>query len=759
MSLSDATTTFSKSFDASSQRSTPASTSLTSTYPNFDAYMRKTYPNALTGKFTPLPVSRRRHSKSNCKYICLLCNHWSSGNRTHANEHLIKVHFPHASKPDLKQPSITSVFNTMSSTTSLRHSFDKQRYKEGVVGLLTRRRVPFSLLEWEEFKDICLACNPDIEDLLISSRRQAIRLVLLNYQFYRCQIKKLLQEAAGPIHLSTDLWTSPHRHAMLAICAQWVDKDYTLRKALIGLPECKHDHSREHQAELIFDYIQDYDIKHNLGCHTSDNASSNDTCVISLQKRLSRAGVNWDATRNRMRCLGHVINLSLQAFLFAKSKKALQAAIDTTIEAVDGNINDATLESFARALARSNARSQASQLSQAKAKRNARSKRESTASIKDFGGIETLPTLQKLHKLAVWIKNSSLHSNLWDEAVGLRLGINNATRWSSWFTLIGKALKKQTQIKAFMSDREQLLQDIKLTTDDWELLGKAHAFLQPFAGLTLVGEGEKSSISQVLSAMDALLKHYEQEKEIYSNPKTQDSKMLHSIDMGWFLLDKYYHKTDEAPIYAAALLLDPMNRAAYLWQNWPNSWVEPAIASASKLFKNSYKHTPSIDVENSSSEPPSKRPRNKLDGLKDSLKVKRVAMNNGDDFRSFVEGEPIEIGDYTPLEWWCRPEQRARYPQLSKMAIAILSISPESAEAERAFSGARRTCSWDRLRLRPQKVEIIESLGSWIREGLIKPTHLNGLGLPIEPEGVEEDEAEECTSDDDMEVITFLDTL
>ena len=198
-----------------------------------------------------------------------------------------------------------------------------------------------------------------------------------------------------------------------------------------------------------------------------------------------------------------------------------------------------------------------------------------------------MPTLQKLHKLAVWVRSSSLHSNLWDEAVGLRLGIDNATRWSSWFVLIGKALKKQTQIKAFMSDREQLLQDIKLTTDDWELLGKAHAFLQPFAGLTLVGEGEKSSISQVLSAMDVLLKHYEQEKEIYFNPKIQDSKMLHSINMGWFLLDKYHHKIDEALIYAVVLLFDPMNRAAYLWQNWLNSWVEPAIASRTASSPNS----------------------------------------------------------------------------------------------------------------------------------------------------------------------------
>ena len=144
-----------------------------------------------------------------------------------------------------------------------------------------------------------------------------------------------------------------------------------------------------------------FEIKHNLGCYTSDNASSNDTCVISLKEWLSTAGVNWDATRNHVWCSGHVINLSLQAFLFTKSKETLQAAIDAMIEAIDGDINNATLKNFAKTLTGFNVRLQASQLSQAKTKRNACNKRESTVSIKDYGSIKTLPTLQKLHKLAV----------------------------------------------------------------------------------------------------------------------------------------------------------------------------------------------------------------------------------------------------------------------------------------------------------------------------------------------------------------------
>jgi hypothetical protein len=653
----------------------------------------------------------------------------------------------------------------MNTTTLLRNSFNKQRYSEALVGLFARRRVPFSAIEWKEVKELCLACNPELEDLLSSSRQSAVRLLEANYSLYRGQIKGLLHEAVGPIHVSTDLWTSPHRHALLAICAQWVDQDYELRKALIALPECRHDHSGEHQAKLIFDCLQDYDITPNLGCHTSDNASSNDSCVRSLERRLAEVGINWEAATHRVRCLGHIINLSLQAFLFASSKEALQAAIEATIEAAGGDLDEDTLESFAQALAsqaaRSRAKSQPSQPSQPsqlsqpaqpKAKRQKRSRRASTASIEDFGGIETLPTLQKLHKLAVWVRSSSLHSDLWEAAVGLRLGIDNATRWSSWFKLIDNALKRQTQIKAFMVDNELALEDIKLTTDDWSLLHKAHDFLQPFDGLTRYAEGDASSISQVLRAMDALLKHYERHQAYYSTTKTRDEKMLHSIEMGWFLLDKYYQKTDEAPIYAAALLLDPRRRAAYLKQNWPTAWYQPSLDRANKIYEDDYKH----DVDRPSSRsPPSKRPNNPLDNLFDSLEVRGRAGNKGHDFMSFVESDPIDIGSLTPLQWWCKAEQRQRYPQLSSMAIAILSIPPESAEPERVFSGARRTCSWERSRLKTQKIEVLECLGSWLREGLIRPNCLNTTELSTEGGN----EAVYSDSDVEVEISAFIDAL
>lgn len=93
-----------------------------------------------------------------------------------------------------------------------------------------------------------------------------------------------------------------------------------------------------------------------------------------------------------------------------------------------------------------------------------------------------------------------------------------------------------------------------------------------------------------------------------------------------------------------------------------------------------------------------------------------------DDFDIFIMKMPIVL-NCTPLEWWCHPDQRRSYPRLSRMAIDILSVPAESAEPERSFSGARRTCSWDRLRITCENIERVECMGSWLREGLITPAY------------------------------------
>lgn len=176
----------------------------------------------------------------------------------------------------------------------MRNAFNQQAYIDAIVSLVTRRRVAFSMVEWDKLKDLALACNPAIKDSLITSRRTVMRYISANYKLYAAQLAQSIQSAVSMIHISSDLWTSPHRHGMLAVCGQWVNQDYKLRKALLGLLECQKDHSGERQAGLIANVLKRFEIQQ-IGYHTGDNASSNNTCLEALSKKLfHERGVSQD---------------------------------------------------------------------------------------------------------------------------------------------------------------------------------------------------------------------------------------------------------------------------------------------------------------------------------------------------------------------------------------------------------------------------------------------------------------------------------
>jgi hypothetical protein len=186
--------------------------------------------------------SRKRRSDRHIVYTCTICPDWSNGNRRAANDHVWSRHPPRDTPsssstptPPARQSMLSSMWTPTASADAMRNAFDPQRYREAIVGLLTSRRVPFSAVEWDEMRELALACNPHISDKLITSRRKGVQAIVANYDLYSNQIKSSLATACSPIHIATDRWTSPHRHAMLAVCAQWVDKDYKLQKALLGL--------------------------------------------------------------------------------------------------------------------------------------------------------------------------------------------------------------------------------------------------------------------------------------------------------------------------------------------------------------------------------------------------------------------------------------------------------------------------------------------------------------------------------------------
>ncbi|KAG7403230.1 putative AC transposase [Fusarium oxysporum f. sp. rapae] len=610
----------------------------------------------------------------------------------------------------------------------LREAYDRPRHLQALLTLCARRKLPLNAIEWPELHDLLLSANPEISDLAQFSRRTFTRALVLNYERYRQILQNNIQEAIGDVHISTDMWTSPARKAYLCICVRWISQDYQFKHGMLALPQVLFSHSGEIQAAIILRTLKSFGITTKLGYHTGDNATSNDTLLIELSRSLRlEFGIDYDPTTHRIRCLDHILNLALQAFLLATSKEALKAALAAIEETEDTDPYELFSAYLDVPVVEDNPASIRAHEQAQRRGGNVKAKH------KGFEGWGATTALQKLHNLAVWLRNSSIHHDRWIEAVGITLGIDNDTRWSSWYHLIKRTTRKEREIKDFI-DKHPECDNFRLNGVEWDTLKRTERFLSVFASGTLWVEGSEASLSQSLTLMDAILTFFEDQKVLYKSGPEKDLRMVHSIEMGWFILDKYYALVESTPVYAAAMLLDPSKRKHYLLQNWPEEWHQNTIDAAYSIWQKEYAHLPheslsaaaaaaDIDTFHPSSK---KRVENELDRLKRRLRVQPTSQEDEDMFMAFIEDKTIDLDalKITPLQWWLVPEQRRRYPRLHRMAINILSIAPSSAEPEQQFSGARRTQSWDRLRLSPENLQRLECMGNWFARKLISSEEL-----------------------------------
>jgi len=174
-----------------------------------------------------------------------------------------------------------------------------------------------------------------------------------------------------------------------------------------------------------------------------------------------------------------------------------------------------------------------------------------------------------------------------------------------------------------------------------------------------------------------------------------DKDFVSRIKKGCQVFDKYYNKTDISPLYAAALVLHPMRRTAYIKANWKDKWAKVALRKVKELWE-VYREQAPTSLSPLHSRLPQQLPK-ELD------EFDRIAQNLGkytrpasqDENQDYASGEPCDIGKVPALTWWCQDQQRKRWPRLSYMAMDILSIPAMSDEPERVFSGARRTITWE----------------------------------------------------------------
>jgi hypothetical protein len=145
--------------------------------------------------------------------------------------------------------------------------------------------------------------------------------IMNDFKQRKKDIKRQLQESKSSIHLSFNLWTSPNHFTIVGIIAHFMNIQYKIESVLLGLRRLYNSHSGENVAGAIVSVIDKYEIAENIEYMMLDNTSLNDTCVEEILRQLD---INDTKEQRRLRCLGHIINLTAKTFLFGLNANAFE---------------------------------------------------------------------------------------------------------------------------------------------------------------------------------------------------------------------------------------------------------------------------------------------------------------------------------------------------------------------------------------------------------------------------------------------------
>ncbi|KAL9575843.1 hypothetical protein ACKAV7_000006 [Fusarium commune] len=208
---------------------------------------------------------------------------------------------------------------------------------KGTDATSAHKHLPLNFVTWPEYHALLAATNPAVQEFLTDSGITLAGDLTKAYDAHRESVKKWLERARSLVHISMDIWSSPQRKTYIAIHAQLVDETCKPLKTLLGLPNLRRAHAGAAMTPHLMKIIRQYRLAHRIGYFTGDNDAKNDACLRQLAVELSREyDVTIDPVSSRTRCAGHIIILSLQAFLLATSEHALQAAIEAAQDEANG---------------------------------------------------------------------------------------------------------------------------------------------------------------------------------------------------------------------------------------------------------------------------------------------------------------------------------------------------------------------------------------------------------------------------------------
>ncbi|RZC67124.1 hypothetical protein C5167_010814 [Papaver somniferum] len=191
-------------------------------------------------------------------------------------------------------------------STRLR-KIDQMKLRDLFSALLIARNVPFALVEWKDFRDICAYLNDDFKPI---SRNTGKADVVKKHKAQKEVIRNRLKLAPGRICLTSDMWTSVTTTGYIILTAHYVDQDWILQKKLLNFCPLPPPHTGEHLSSKLFAMIEDWGIEDKVSNITLDNAANNGACAGIMKSRLVAKKILLnDGKYFHVRCCAHILAL------------------------------------------------------------------------------------------------------------------------------------------------------------------------------------------------------------------------------------------------------------------------------------------------------------------------------------------------------------------------------------------------------------------------------------------------------------------
>jgi len=363
-------------------------------------------------------------------------------------------------------------------------SFTKDSTDRLLLNWVISSNQAFTAIEHDSFRELIEHIQPKYK--LPKSADTIRSWVITNYNDQKNEVRLEINSANTQIHLSVDGWTSPHQSmSVIGVVAHFTSSRGARQNLVLALREIQGAHTGEALADIVVSVIKEYDESYlssslyqinriandnnilnsynflnNVGYFQMDNAGNNGTRIRSIARMLMDHDVSYNPENRRLRCMGHVLNLSITAFWFG-DLAGLNDLLDVIV------VTDETMAQWRK--------------------------------IGQWG---------KAHNITAYIRSSvQRKQQLRRLGAETLLQASNATRWNSGLSMIQSLLRNQEAVHFFCLNNSDLEQDT-LTEEDWIELQAAVRILQPFLRSTLALEGKAQNLWEVIPEIDYLASIY-----------------------------------------------------------------------------------------------------------------------------------------------------------------------------------------------------------------------------------------------------------